>query len=247
MAFKHPNILLANLGWNSLNSLSFFVFCCLVYVLFRKLYNFVRGDRKGLLKNDLVFIIPVFSILQLYPATDPLHFWWLFPVFLVGVAMNIRKVRIVDINSRYMIVPITLFIFTCSVNFVHDFSKDRAAYEESILAGMIGFPSEVSYIDETFKLVSESSASEGFVYDCADGMYAVRAGTYNLKDGNYVNWAPDFQPNFKDSELVFQCNISSKTPLPEGFRLVTEVQVRSGEYGLTSGNVNRISIRKVSE
>lgn len=247
VALKHPKILFANLGWNTKNTLSYFIFTWLLLLVFLKLKNFRRNSLTDFNIKDVIFAISALSILQLYPATDPLHFWWVTPIFLIGTFLTFKPDFDVKIHFRYLVFPLLAFIFVCSFDFLNDQSKNRVEYRESTLRGMSGFPSEVSFIDETFRFLESRIGSTTLTYECADGLYSTGGGLYNLANSSYVDWSPEFVGVTKATKYIFQCNVPKDSPFESGFRLVDEVDIRSGEFGLYANHVNRLIGRGIQE
>ena len=240
LAFKHPEVLFAALGWNWINAFSYFVFCWLSFNLLRNFKRYLDQPTFSMSYKSLILIIAGVTVLQLYPASDPLHFWWLIPTFLLGAIVSTDNLARIPNDIRYFYIPIIFFVSVCLINFTNDLNKDRIPYKASILNRMIGLPAEVKYIDASISMIESIPNDSELKFDCADGLYAVVKGAYRPIDRHFVNWSPDLPENTFSYDYVFQCNISPDANLPEGYTLINQVLVRDGEFGIYNGLVNRL-------
>jgi hypothetical protein len=240
LAFKHPEVLFAALGWNWINAFSYFVFCWLSFNLLRNAKRYWDRPTFSMSYDSLILIIAGVTFLQLYPASDPLHFWWLIPTFLLGAIVSTDNLARIPNDIRYFYIPIIFFICICLVNFANDLNKDRITYKSTVLNGMIGLPAEVKYIDGSISMLEAIPDSSKLKFDCADGLYSVVRGAYRPNDRNFVNWSTDFSDSTFGYAYIFQCNISPDADLPKGYILINEVLVKDGEFGIYNGLVNRL-------
>jgi hypothetical protein len=240
IAIKHPRVLLADLGWNSLNALSFTSLALLLGALIHHIVGIKQTRKISFSGNSLVLYISSLSAIQLYPATDPLHFWWLAPLFLIGAVSNLNKVNERKISINATLCVILTYISLCGVNFMHDYSMTRINYQSRVLAGMRGAPSQVNTTDKTVEAISRLPSAAGVKFDCADGLYAVSSGHYMPNNLAFVNWAPKSGTDTDPEKYIFQCNLPSQTPVPVGYKISWKIPIKSALTGQLTGLENRI-------
>jgi hypothetical protein len=239
-AIKHPTVFLANLGVNVLNTLSFTAFLALVISVRRQAVSQIRKRKIEFDSRTLIVLISSLSILQLYPASDPLHFWWLTPLFIVG-ALSALEVHTVPIYAEKVLsLALVFFIVICLANFIHYSSAKKTNYRSEILGGMTGSPQEVRYIDETLAMLDAVPLRASIKFDCNDGLYSIVNGRYRARDKNFVNWAPGFSKSDLKFDFIFQCNVPRENNRLENYRILNSIPIRLGHTGIPNGLENRL-------
>lgn len=242
-ALKHPTVFFANLGINILNTLSYLAFLILLFAVYRHLMSRKRNQKYELDSQSLILIVSFFSILQLYPASDPLHFWWLAPIFIVGGVKGFADVSFAFTSQKVVSFALSLFVLICTVNLGHEQSYSRIHFETQVLKGMTSLPFEVAFIDASMYMIQKIPADKTIRFDCSDGLYSVAGGHYRPKDRNFVNWAPFYSNLETNYDYIFQCNVKMEESTPSGFDVSESVPVRLGISGVQQGFVNRLLIR----
>lgn len=245
-ALRHPKVLLADLGINILNALGFAAFLGLLVGIYFKISLQIRTRKFFTDAESLIVMISGFTILQLYPASDSLHFWWVTPIFIVGAVYAFNRSNILKINTGVTQFALVLFIVISSLNFLHYQNPRNEHFRSEVLSGMSGPKFEVSYIDGTISIINSIPLESKVKYDCSDGLYAVSRGTYRGQDKNYVNWAPGYDKKSEDFEYIFQCNVPVLTPALANFQVWKKIPVRLGHLGVLNGFENRILIRDMT-
>ena len=242
-ALKHPRVLLADLGINVLNTLSFIAFLTLVLGIYLTSTSNLRNRKLIFDSNTLILVISAFTIFQLYPATDPLHFWWVTPVFILGAMSAFNDIHFSLTSRRILVVALMLYIGLCSANFLHYQEISHVKYQSEILRGMSGPEFEVSYIDRTITILNSIPTHSSIKFDCSDGIYSVATGKYRARDENFVNWAPNYDFTDMNYDYIFQCNVKKADFVPSGFYVGEAIPVRLGVSGLRNGFENRLLIK----
>lgn len=243
-AVKHPKVLLADIGLNSINTLSFVAFLVLIAGIFKMGRVKILQTSLQMDAPELIVILSGFTILQLYPATDPLHFWWISPIFILGAFFSFKGVKISNSSKRVISIALGLYILLCTLNFTHYQGELSTPYKSPILKGMSGPILEVQFIDKSIALLNALPPKSRVKFDCADGIYSVATGRYMPQDENFVNWATNFSKSKYDSEFIFECNVENQAPSEMGYRVWKTIHVKIGESGSQNNIVNRLLIKE---
>ena len=236
LAFKHPRILAANIAEQ-------FSYCLLygsiIYFLILTLV-FIRpgsGVKKrciALLQTNswVIFVIALGSLPQMYPAFDPLHLWWLTPLFLAGISA-VRPFNLAGQSLRNLTLASTAFLLALLLPLYSLISLPRNAFESKVLRGMIGETWYASQLDQSLKMISDFGNKGRIEFACADGIYAAANGY--LADGpRFVNWAPHIGGRTTASEYTFACYLTvaqQNEYLKNGFKELASTDA-SNMFGL---------------
>lgn len=242
-SIKHPKVLLADIGIVSIGALSSVAFLLLIAGVYKLGKSALRKPSRRIDSPELIVIICGLTILQLYPATDPLHFWWISPVFILGAVFSFQDVSIPKSSDQIISLALVLYITLCTVNFAHYQGDKRVPYQSRILKGMSGTLLEVQYIDRSIALLNSLPRKSRVKFDCADGIYAVASGKYMPRDENFVNWASNYSKRRSESDFIFQCNVENRTPPVAGYLVLESVRMNPGISGIQTNIVNRLLIK----
>lgn len=246
-ALKHPKVLFSDLGINVLNALSFTSFLTVAAGVFIRASSQIRNLKMKFDSETLILVVSSLSIFQLYPASDPLHFWYLAPIFVLGTFSAFKGVHCSPKNRKVMVLALSLYIGICSIDFIHYQSIRHVNYQSQILQGMSGSEFEVSYIDKSMTILQSLPENSSIKFDCDDGIYSVATGKYLAKDRNFVNWAPNYDVSDFNFDYIFQCNVVKESSAPEGFYVGKAIPIRLGASGLQNGLENRLLIKSKME
>lgn len=236
LAFKHPRILAANIAEQFSYCL---LYASIIYFLFLTLV-FIR-PRSGVKKrciamlqtNSWVFFGLALGVLpQMYPAFDPLHLWWLTPLFLAGISA-VKPLNLDGQSVRSFTVVSMAFLLALLLPLYSLISLPRNVFESKVLRGMIGETWYASQLDDSLIMISDFGNKGKIDFACADGIYAAANG-YLAAGPRFVNWAPQIQGPTTVSEYTFACYLTGaqqKEYLEKGYKEIASTDA-STMFGL---------------
>ncbi len=236
LAFKHPRILAANIAEQFsycllYGSIIYFLFLTLVFI--RPGSGMKKRCMAMLQTNSWVFFVMALGALpQMYPAFDPLHLWWLTPLFLAGISA-VKPFNLDGQSLRGLTVVGMAFLLTLLLPLYSLTSLPRNAFESKVLRGMIGETWYASQLDDSLIMISDFGNKGRIEFACADGIYAAANG-YLANSPRFVNWAPQIDGRTTASEYTFACYLTGaqqKDYLEKGFKEISSTDA-SNMFGL---------------
>lgn len=139
-----------------------------------------------------VLILGSSALIQLYPAHDAFHLWWITPCVVVASVYFWSE----WINSYVKTISIIglLSLLIALLAQLDNFQSPRVGYQSVALIGTQGDPDLVRFIDSTAVLLKKVPRNQYINYDCVDGLYSVINGYYSARNENMVNWGRPNQP-----------------------------------------------------
>jgi hypothetical protein len=194
-SYLNPIYFSQSMAQNWLNWLGYLCSTVLVLISIR----FIK--KKHFTAKQLVaLIIGLSALIQLYPAHDAFHLWWITPVLVIALVGVIDKLIIIRVRPIVFLSVLT--IFASLVTQIPYLASPRDYFEAPVLAGMRGDTQSVRVIDQSAKMLSLVPRNSFINFDCVDGLYSVLSGSFQAKDANMVSWGK--QRLFSDSEIQYR-------------------------------------------
>ena len=205
ISLSRPDILLNSMLNAILGSFFYMVIMIAIYLFVRLIW--IVFSQKQIDQKTLVGIFPLLlAFSQLYPAWDPAHIWWVFPLIAVSFAMSSSVNFMSGAFSRYLplILGITIAGFLTSSSYL---LQERDYYSVPLLKGMKSEPSVVNMLEDNLtSLVAIKARSMSTKFDCPDAIYAVSDSVVQTSTPSFINWGPELNAGFTNFDYVFVCN-----------------------------------------
>jgi hypothetical protein len=220
-SYLNPMYFLQSMAQNWLNWLGYLCSTVLILISIR----FVK-EKQVTAKQLVALVIGLSALIQLYPAHDAFHLWWITPVLVIALVGVIGKHIIIRIRPIVFLSVLT--IFASVVTQIPYLTSPREYFEAPVLVGMLGDAQSVHVVDQSAKMLSSVPKDSFINFDCVDGLYSVLNGSYQAKDANMVNWGK--QRFFSDSRIQyrFSCYATSELEdfyLRNSFELISRVKI----------------------
>jgi hypothetical protein len=148
----------------------------------------------------------LFAFSQLYPAWDPAHIWWVFPIIAVSFAVNSRKTFIDQVFLRFhsLIVAMVVIGFFSSATYL---VQERHYFSVPVLNGMKSEPIAMNSIESSLVALNALKSDSSIIkFDCPDALYAVSDSTVQKLSRDFINWGPTLDLAETKYDYVFVCN-----------------------------------------
>ena len=220
-SYLNPEYFLQSAAQNWLNWLGYVSATTLVsvsVVLVRK--------KQVTFSQAVILVLGLSSLIQLYPAHDAFHLWWITPVLiitLVGVSrerINLRAKEIRFISCLTIVVSLLVQIPYLLI--------PRQNFDSSVLAGMRGNPQLVRVVDKTAKMLSSVPEQSHINFDCIDGLYSVINQDFKAKNANMVSWGVSRDFSETNIRYHFTCYTTEEVErfyLNNSFKPVAKVKI----------------------
>ena len=206
-SFKNPIYLIVYSATSVLQSLNLLTLVVSFWISLKNLMRWRSLDWNRCLA--LVTGAAVFT--QLYPAPDPLHVWWISPVLISVIAMQIRCSNLtLSLNLRIRRIRALLIgcliILSFQQMMIH--AQARVEYETNFLTGMFGIESIVAPIDRTLELLEENKSTYQIRYHCGEGIFSAAGNYFDTREPYFLDILK--APNSLDPEnqAIFLCGVS---------------------------------------
>lgn len=186
-----------------------------VLIIFNKSEKF-----KELNFPELAVIVAAFgTIPQLYPQPDVMHLWWVAPIFLCSLLIQISKLTVSALNPSKILQ--TLFfasIILGTVASIQFIQRPWTEYKLGVLKGTFAHKEKAESLD-IFRAIEKEAVVGETSFDCRDGVYAVANGVYLASDEWFVSWGfgPDVKPRVGNVRVI--CDMPQSYAESESFRL----------------------------
>ena len=177
-------------------------------------------------QRAVVLVLGLSSLIQLYPAHDAFHLWWITPVLittLVGVAS-----QLVDLRAKAIVFISVLTIVVSLFVQIPYLLSPRQNFDSPVLAGMRGNAQLVRVVDQTAKMLSSVPERSYINFDCIDGLYSVINQNFQAKNANMVSWGVLRDFSETDIRYHFTCYTTEKVEksyLNNSFKPVGRVKI----------------------
>jgi hypothetical protein len=197
-----------------------------------------RKKQQGFLdffhSKNVIFIISITALSQLYPFYDLWHIWFITPVLIVGL-LSLDNVRaLVAQNSRRILSLCCIFILCSSVSTAFTSDRNMYAYSIGILRGMKSSDTNAVNLEETLYKLSQYGDSRYIKFDCPVGLYSVANSSYMANDLNYVNWGDFKDKDSRKANQLFVCEVPNSVIADyeeAGWKIVFKVEFIKKNYG----------------
>ena len=220
-SYLNPMYFLQSMAQNWLNWLGYLCSTVLVLISIR----FVK-EKQVTAKQLVALIIGLSALIQLYPAHDAFHLWWITPVLVIALVGVIDKQIITRVRPIVFLSVLT--IFASIVIQIPYLTNPREHFEAPVLAGMLGDEQLVRVVNQSAKILSSVPKDSYVNFDCVDGLYSVLSGNFQAKNANMVSWGK--QRVFSNSEIQyrFTCYTTSEVEdlyIQNSFIPISRVQI----------------------
>ena len=206
-SFKNPIYLIVYSATSVLQSLNLLTLVVSFWISLKNLMRWRSLDWNRCLA--LVTGAAVFT--QLYPAPDPLHVWWISPVLISVIAMQILCSDLtLSLNLRIRRIRALLIgcliILSFQQMMIH--AQARVEYETNFLTGMFGIESIVAPIDRTLELLEKNKSTYQIRYHCGEGIFSAAGNYFDTREPYFLDILK--APNSLDPEnqAFFLCGVS---------------------------------------
>ena len=216
-----------------------------IWILFRHVGSFKvkkwRLNSSQSWSTNLVFILGITGLSQLYPLHDNVHLWFVAPLLTIPSMYFISYFT----NNHAKICRALVFILCCLIPVqglaFYDFvSKNRVPLSSYELRGMYADGYFQSNVDTTMKLLNSSLSKRNLRNNCIASLYSTSNGQYYSIDGNF---SANFFGNFVQSvpivdasttrpSLFFECQVGQEKLMAlrsQGQDVIFEVQLKDSE------------------
>jgi hypothetical protein len=206
-SFKNPVYLLVYSSTSILQSLNLL---SLVVALWFTFKSCLRWRYLGW-NPCLGFVTGVAVFTQLYPSPDPLHVWWIAPVLISVVLMQIdsNKLRL-SLKPRLQIVQTlligVLIILSCQQLLIN--AQTRVPYKTDFLNGMYGTAPMVASIDRTLILLEENKTLYQIEYRCGEGIFSAAGNYFDTRDPYFLDILTSPTKPHSENRAIFLCGVS---------------------------------------
>jgi hypothetical protein len=220
-SYLNPLYFLQSSAQNWLNWLGYVSATTLVLLVI------VLARKKQMTSHQAVtLVLGLSSLIQLYPAHDALHLWWITPVLvitLVGVlAHQIGLLAKPILVISALTVVVSLFV---QIPYV---TSPRESFNSPVLSGMRGQAELVRVVDQTAQALSSVPARSYINFDCVDGLYSVLSRKFRATNANMVNWGIVRDVDDAVIHYYFTCYTTDKIKdwyLDNAFESIAEVKI----------------------
>jgi hypothetical protein len=220
-SYLNPMYFLQSMAQNWLNWLGYLCSTVLVVISIRLIKK-----KRVTAKQLVALVIGLSALIQLYPAHDAFHLWWITPILVIALVGVIDKQ--IAIRVRPIVFLSVLTIFASIVTQIPYLTNPREHFEAPVLAGMLGDEQSVRVVNQSTKMLSSVPKDSYVNFDCVDGLYSVLGGNFQAKNANMVGWGK--QRVFSDSEIQyrFTCYTTSEVAdlyMRNSFTPISRVQI----------------------
>ncbi len=220
-SYLNPMYFLQSVAQNWLNWLGYLCSTILVVISIRLIKK-----QQVTVKKLVALVIGLSALIQLYPAHDAFHLWWITPVLVIALVGVIDKQ--IAIRVKPIVFLSVLTIFASIVTQIPYLTSPRAHFEAPVLAGMLSDEQSVRVVNQSAKMLSSIPKDSYVNFDCVDGLYSVLSGNFQGKNANMVSWGT--QRVFSDSEIQyrFTCYTTSEVAdlyIQNSFIPISRVQI----------------------
>lgn len=191
--------------------------------------------------ETVAIIVSVGTLPQLYPQPDVMHLWWVSPIFLCGLLINVKTFDNTRRNSfRILQTILTSCIILGSIAAIQFIERPWSEYKLGVLKGTYALEEKARSLD-IFKKIESVAVVGQTSFDCHDGIYAVSNGTYLPVDEWFVNWgfAPTEIPKIGSVRII--CDQPRQYAVSEGNRL----EMRLSYYKTNEAGKSIAVLRKI--
>lgn len=206
-SFKNPVYLLVYSSTSILQSLNLLTLVVSLWVTLKSCLRWRYLDWN----LWLGFVTGVAVFTQLYPSPDPLHVWWIAPVLVSVVFMQIdsNKLRL-SLKPRLQIVQAlllgVLIILSCQQLLIN--AQPRVPYKTDFLNGMYGTAPLVTSIDRTLMLLEENKTLYQIEYRCGEGIFSAAGNFFDTRDPYFLDILTSPAELHSKNRATFLCGVS---------------------------------------
>jgi len=205
ISISNPDILLNSILNAILGSFFYIVMVIAIYLFIGLIWKVVKKRQIGEVSAFGILIL-LFAFSQLYPAWDPAHIWWVFPVIAISFAINSRQSFIDYVFSRFrpLIVAMVIFGLFASVSYLF---QERQYFSVPLLSGMKSEPIALKNIESNLVALNAlKTDSVSIKFDCPDALYSVSNSIVQRFSQDFINWGPALDTAEMNYDYVFVCN-----------------------------------------
>lgn len=168
-----------------------------------------RGKIELLLHEKVTGIICIASLSQLYPNPDPIHIWYLSPVFVTGLTVMVRPLVDREVLRDFSVYVLTPMLFGLVTINMQQLSIQRIPHTNSVLEGLKSKPEITRALDETLRELNAytKTHTEKIEFNCIRGIFSVADNSYRATDYQYVDLVPKFNMRKAKSIVKFECGV----------------------------------------
>lgn len=212
LSIRHPDILLRDIFANFLFSPHYLVvtFAAIIAICyaFQLVKNINKRFSSSIHEKIGIFLLCT-GLIQLYPAWDKGHIWYVTPQLILGVALYFSA-------KDGMFQPLTTHLFPTVISFflilllqnIYVMSQTRIQFHDEIFKFMRSSPETVSNFDTNFAALRTIPSKSSVILDCTDAIFSVSQGSYSIRNLNMVNWSPDGLRKLPAADYIFACNMT---------------------------------------
>lgn len=206
-SFKNPVYLLVYSSTSVLQSLNLLTLVVSLWVALKSCprWRFLNWNL------CLGFVTGIAVFTQLYPSPDPLHVWWIAPVLMSVVLMQIdsNKLRL-SLKPRLQIAQTlllgVLIILSCQQLLIN--AQTRVPYKTEFLNGMYGTVPMVTSIDRTLMLLEENKTLYQIEYRCGEGIFSAAGNYFDTRDPYFLDILTSPVRLESENQAIFLCGVS---------------------------------------
>lgn len=243
VSFKNPLFILKVFTQNIPQVVNFtFLFVFVFLMLKSRVFMAFSFSRQNQF-YEISFISSAVLLLQLYPASDQLHIWWIIPPLIVTVVTNAKHnagaIRLFFESRHSSNIFLAVFLSLLIYQSV-DIMQSRIPLKSETLQGMTAKPGEGKFIDETMiKLEDFQKNGLRMRIRCGEGLYStVKRGSLSV-DKYFIQLDGLSTGTMKPAEYDFFCNLSSEQKdefAEEANETIFVVRSRDNRYNLLVRN-----------
>jgi hypothetical protein len=205
-SFKNPLYLLVYSCTYVLQSVNLLTAVFSLYILIGSL---LRIRTLGWNKS-LTLVIGFAVLLQLYPGPDPLHLWWISPVLITVIVVQIEGKKVIEVLrartfSVVSLLSAFLVVLLCQQLLI--LSDPRVPYLSKPLLGMRGESSIVASVDETMQLLEINKRKYDIEYRCGEGIFSVAGNYFDTKNPYFLDILSSPKSLNSTHSAVFLCGV----------------------------------------
>jgi len=136
----------------------------------------------------LIWLIGVFSLVQIYPTFDVRHGFW------AGLLLCVLSIhRFLDYTSSRGFFPIIVILLSLLIGMSSDYGQSRPrnyiqVQSENILNGMYVTQEQYDYIKSVDLFYNELPVNKKYIFRCFDGLYSIWNSKFLSADAFWGDW-----------------------------------------------------------
>lgn len=235
-SYLNPVYVAVSLSQNFPNTISYSAVTLLLFYVWKERKKFAFFDLKLLPVALGASLIP-----QLYPAHDTLHLYWIAPGIIAAVAIYNSVRENENLTSRLTQLTPVLWsiVIVCLVLGGMNLRKERVAYSDPVLRGMLGVKATAQPIDDMLSALRQLPKNTTVRFDCAHGLFAVAGGRYLASDEKFVNWGTKKSEGKYTYTLSCDLTEESAADIRQKSVIINEARLATGQIMILFSNLDR--------